>query len=370
MKSLAVLALAGALACSAVAGPGAAAPPFSCRVTVQVHAEPNYTARDVGALLESSHYLGAVRSGLVPFDSSGGEAPPAGTVGVSAALPAPEILALELIGADRDAVEQATKALLANLAAIVPSSRADANARAAATEQSLERARTRMAEAQARMRAYVESRGVTDPTQDLNQARANLQQATIDLGNVRVDISSHRALAEYLRRAFEAQPKDVVDQAALQFREAVEAQVAEVADRVEKLEKTLAAGHPEAMAAKDELAVLRAKATSLRLESAAHPNPRRASLEEELFRVERELALAEERTRFLDQRVAELRAEMRALSLAESEYRLVRDERNLAENQVAQLQAEHAGNLNLVARAGAGPWLQVIAGPVLTPAGR
>ena len=323
-------------------------------VTLQIRYEPGYGASDVAMFVNDEAFLGSVSPDLAPAAASA-----SGYVTVGARQVAEEIVTIRVAGNDPSSVKAGMGALLERLQSISPSGRTSTLEEHQSAADAVADAREALEEATRVRQELLESLGVSDPESQLQAAMHAVQSTTLELDDIQFQLAEKLALRDYLATTLRRGP---VDESAVRV---LQQQVDQAEREVDEMTRRYKENHPQLNAARKVVADLRAQLDqqSAALGSQLDDDAFRGSLEHELFRVERDVAVEQNRREHLRARVDELAERVKRLSVesdrwrrAEGAYAMAHGVLQDARHRMAQAEKSRLQTL-------AHSWLTVLSGP-------
>ncbi len=334
-------------------------------VTIQVRNEPGYSANEVATLLHNPSYLGSVAPGLRPMDESGGAAKDG--VYLSADAPTGEIVTLSASGADENRVQAALNALLANLKSIQPGQRLQMKQELDAAERRFADANQAFEAADRRRTGLLKDPNGGDVSVLRGQVESWLASSQQEQQQSLLNLAKLQAIHDYLVAAIAKEPKTAAP--ASDDRESEE--LTTLAQRVQQSEADLAEltkrmkpDSPEvknASAALDDMRMMLAKKRDVA--NAQRQQGRRADMERELFKNDRDLELLTSRMKSLESTIEQSRKQLRDLTLANTNWDETDQEQRRARELLDKARLDLENARARAQRYMVGAWLDVIAGP-------
>ncbi|MFH0944418.1 MAG: hypothetical protein V2A76_04400 [Planctomycetota bacterium] len=336
------------------------------RITLRVRQEPNgYGVQDVARILSDGAYLGSVDADTVPPGPLASDAAIAnGVCVVFARSPGGEFLTLEARAESSERVRAVLNLLVQNLQSIEPTSRTEARERLQATEQDLERARVRSEEAQKNLRAFLKENGAVNPAVWLDHLQNSLLQRAGELESVDLEVAGEQALRDYLAEVIRKEPELVEVPPSLGKKE-VEQYKIDLASKEQFLQIMLDGMDEKDSRVRQQRFAIENLAKEIQALTATRtePNPKRVELENDLYKVERELTLDLSRQQQLARKVEQLRAETTRYALLNSDWKELSRANDQAVQLLTEARMEHEHSLKLASQSLVGEWIQVVAGP-------
>lgn len=365
MKRLSALILASSL----ITGVATAGSTAIGHVTLRVRSEPNgYSVMDVASFLSDPAYLGSVDPAAISEDGLDSSAQiPEGFCTVRARVAGGEILTIEARAQQPEIVQGVIERLVSNLQSIEPTPRTMAREQLEVARQELERASTRFESSRQRLREFIQKNGAVDPGIWRQTVQQSLMQKTGQLENAEIGLAGERALREYLLEVIARESELIEEPVSIGEQElAAYAELPLLAVELDRLKKKYKEHHPKVTQMKRTIAELSEQLQEKIGRKSVRKNPRRVDLEHDLFKVERELALDENRQLVLAQSVQRLRDEARRYALLDSDWRELSQQNQAAEQALRQARGGHENAMRISAQHLVGEWIQVVAGPQIS----
>ena len=362
------------LASTLVAGDAVAGTMSTGRVTLRVRTEPNgYDVSDVGRFASDPAFLGSVNPFAISADMlEDGTKIPEGLCTVRVRVAGGEILTIEARAEHPEVVRTVLDELVSNLKSIEPTTRTMARERLEAAEHELERALTVFETSQQTLRSFIEKNGAVEPGIWLQTVQKSLMDKTNQLDGADIQLAGEQALRDYLLQAISREPKQLeepvegLDKELMSYRSQLRMLEGELATLQAQHPDDHPDDHPLLVVAQSRIQDLVSVIEQRQSAKQVSQNPIRLDLEQDLYKLERELALDENRQRLLALSVQRLRDEARRFALLDSDWRELSKVNGAADQILRQARAEHNDALRLASQKLVGEWIRVVAGPQIS----